>query len=154
MRLSLSDITYLIITHNHNDHSGGLKRILAYHPNIKVVRDIRPIYLDKITIYAMKGHTEDCIGVLDERSGTLISGDGLQGYGVGKYRCSLESKEDYLKTIEGIQKDKRIKNLLFSHAYEPWNQDFAFGREEIIKCLQDCLKYIRKGDEKNESNRN
>lgn len=90
----------------------------------------------------MKGHTIDCIGVLDERSGTLISGDGLQGAGVGKYRCSLESREAYLKTIEKIKKDKRIKNILFSHAYEPWYKDGAFGREEIKRCLQDCIQVL------------
>jgi glyoxylase-like metal-dependent hydrolase (beta-lactamase superfamily II) len=88
----------------------------------------------------MKGHTLDCIGVFDKTSGTLISGDGLQGKGVGKYRCSLQSKKGYLDTIEKIEKDKRVENILFSHAYEPWLQDCIYGRANVEKCLQDCKK--------------
>ena len=48
-------------------------------------------------MYSLKGHTLDSIGCLDLQSGTLISGDGFQGAGVGRYRCFLECKEEYLK---------------------------------------------------------
>lgn len=144
LSLCLMDIKYLIVTHNHNDHAGGKTRILELAQNIEIIQAEQPISLNGIIMYEMKGHTLDCIGVLDERSGTLISGDGLQGYGVGKYRCSLESKEEYIKTIHKIRKDQRIKNLLFSHAYEPWNKDAAFGREAVEKCLQDCIKYVER----------
>ena len=140
--LRLTDITYLILTHNHSDHAGGKTRILELAPSIEIVQDLRPISLNGITMYEMKGHTLDCIGVLDERTNTLISGDGLQGAGIGKYRTGLESKEEYLKTIEKLEKDERIENVLFSHAYEPWYQDGAFGREQVLQRLQDCKKYI------------
>ena len=138
--LRLEDIAYLILTHNHGDHIGGKTRALELAPNIEIVQANRPISLNGITMYEMKGHTLDCIGVFDQHSRTLISGDGLQGAGVGKYRCSLESKDEYIKTIEKIRRDKRVENILFSHAYEPWNKDGAFGREEVEKCLQDCRK--------------
>ena len=59
----------------------------------------------------LAGHTDDSIGVLDERSHTLISGDGLQGAGVDKYRCSLYNKNAYIETIEKIKNDK--SNNLF-----------------------------------------
>ena len=140
--LRLTDISYLILTHNHGDHAGGKARVLELAPNVEIVQKIRSLIND-ITVYEMKGHLIDCIGVFDMHSKTLISGDGLQGAGVGKYRCSLESKEEYLKTIEKIEKDENIKNILFSHAYEPWNKDGALGREEVKKCLDDCRKYIR-----------
>jgi hypothetical protein len=80
--------------------------------------------------------------VLDTRTGTLISCDGLQGAGIGKYRCSLQSAERYRETIEKIKRDTRIENLLFSHAYEPWDCDRAMGREAVLSCLRDCLRYI------------
>ncbi len=140
--VSLKDIKYLFITHKHNDHAGGISKILEYKPDIEVIDCKNPLSLESISAYELKGHTKDCIGVLDTRCGTLISGDGLQGYGVGKYRCSLESEEAYLQTIEKIRKDERIKNILFSHSYEPWNQDGAFGREEIKRCLQDCIHVL------------
>ena len=144
--LRLQDIEYLILTHNHGDHAGGKKRLLELEPSIKFVQGAGEIFSKTLTMYEMKGHTLDCIGVFDEHSGTLISGDGLQGAGVGKYRCSLANKEEYLKTIERIERDKKIKNILFSHAYEPWYKDCAFGREEIEKCLQDCKKYAIIGE--------
>lgn len=128
------------MTHKHGDHAGGRKRILSLAPNIEVVTDVRTLS-HGISTYPMAGHTVDFIGVFDERSHTLISGDGLQGAGVDKYRCSVRTPEGYLETIERIQNDARIENLLFSHAYEPWNADRAFGREAVEKCLRDCLVY-------------
>ncbi|MBO5480692.1 MAG: MBL fold metallo-hydrolase [Clostridia bacterium] len=129
---------YLLLTHNHGDHAGGKDRILQAYPGVKLILE----GVNGLIVYELKGHTLDSIGVLDERSGTLISGDGLQGYGVGKYRCSLVSREEYIKTIEKIRQDKRIENILFSHAYEPWKKSGAFGRKAIEKILDDCKKEI------------
>lgn len=142
--VSLSDIKYLVLTHGHSDHAGGLKRILQFAPNMEIIAEKSRRLFKDVSVYELKGHTEDCIGVLDGRSGTLISGDGLQGDGIGKYRCALESKEEYIKTIEKIRKDKTIENILFSHAYEPWYKDYAFGRAEVERCLQDCLNALAK----------
>lgn len=136
-----SQLNAVIITHNHQDHAGGLSRLLEIYPHLTVITGVQTIS-DELNVYAVPGHLNSCIGLLDLRSGTLLSGDGLQGHGVGKYRCSLESKENYLNTIEKIEKEPRIENILFSHAYEPWYQDGVFGREQVLQCLQDCKKYI------------
>ena len=141
--LCLTDITYLILTHNHSDHIGGKERLLELAPKLEIVQNKRNDLLNGIAVCALKGHTIDCVGVFDQHSRTLISGDGLQGAGVGKYRCSLVSKEEYLKTIKKIKEDNQIKNILFSHAYEPWYKDGIFGREEVEKCLQDCINCIK-----------
>ena len=66
----------------------------------------------------------------------------MQGAGVDKYRCSLQSKEAYLETLKKITEDKEIQNILFSHAYEPWNKDTAFGRIEVDDRIKDCLEYV------------
>ena len=129
--LNLKDIKYLILTHDHLDHSGGKQRLLKLNPNLEVITAEQNINLKGIEIYHLKGHTLDCIGVFDEESKTLISGDGLQGCCVGKYSCTFDSKEEYLKTISKIENDKRIKNLILSHAYEPWNKDAIYGRKEV-----------------------
>jgi len=152
IRLSITDIKYLVLTHKHRDHAGGKERLLELNPRLEIIDRLRDDFANGLTTYEMKGHTLDCIGILDMQSSTLISGDGLQGYGVEKYRCSLKSNEEYIKTIEKIRQDKRIKNILFSHAYEPWCKDVAFGREEVERCLLDCINYIK--GEKNESNSN
>lgn len=141
MKYELRHIDMLIITHSHGDHAGGIKRIAELAPNIELVTDARRLTSD-ISTYCLSGHTEDCIGVLDERTGTLISGDGLQGAGIGKYRCLLENKNAYIETIEKIKNDKKIENILFSHAYEPWNIDRVVGRSEVYDCLLKCTEYV------------
>ena len=148
--LSVSDIKYLVLTHAHCDHAGGKERIMQLNPQIKIVADARAILQNGYTMYALNGHTRDSVGVLDSHTHTLIAGDGLQGYGIGKYGCTFESREEYVKTIEKLQKQTDIENILFSHAYAPWNKDGAFGREDVQKCLQDCRDFI-KGAKLNES---
>lgn len=140
MGLTFSEIDCVIVTHEHSDHAGGLPRILQKNPNVCVARTIQQI--NGIEIYSMHGHTKDFVGVFEPNSKTLISGDGLQGAGVGKYRCSLESKEEYLKTIAKIEQDERIENLLFSHEYEPWYKNGVFGKEAVKKALKDCKNYV------------
>ena len=141
--LDFCDIKYLILTHRHGDHAGGSARILEHNPHIAVICGDTDLSFSDFALYALPGHTLDMIGVLSLRSGTLISGDGLQGAGVGKYRCSLESEAEYFATIEKIRGDARVKNLLFSHAYEPWYKDGAFGRDAVLQCLVDCERYIK-----------
>ncbi len=141
MGYKLADVDMLVLTHRHSDHAGGMKRIVELSTNVEIVTDIR-LLEEGLSTYRLPGHTEDCIGILDERAHTLISGDGLQGAGIGKYRCFLENKSAYIETIERIKKDKRIENILFSHAYEPWCVDRAIGRSEVEKCLLKCIEYI------------
>lgn len=136
-----TDVDTLVLTHRHGDHAGGLNALLQRAPQPGVVTDIRML-ADGVCTYPMGGHTKDAIGVLDTRTGTLISGDGLQGAGVDKYRCYTEDPKMYLETLARVREDARIANILFSHAYEPWLADRAFGREQVLACLDDCLQYV------------
>lgn len=139
--IEVGDISKVIITHNHHDHAGGLKRMLELNPNLTVINSVSFVDGDVI-VYPMPGHTRDFFGVLDKRTGTLISGDGLQGAGVDKYRCSIATARGYLETLEKIEQDDRIQNILFSHAYEPWNCDIILGTDAVISCIEECKKYV------------
>ena len=143
MGYTLSDLSAMVLTHRHGDHAGGLERILQLAPDIEVITDIRALD-DKISTYALPGHTRDSIGILDTRTSTLVSGDGIQGAGVDKYRCGLKDPDAYLETLERIKNDNRIENILFSHAYEPWNTEHIFGRENVCDCTEKCKEYIKK----------
>ena len=136
------DITNVVITHNHADHAGGLPRLLFYAKGAEIVKHQTSLSKSVCTC-SLPGHTGNFIGVLDMRSATLISGDGLQGAGVDIYRTSVESAASYKDTIEKIRKDERVKNLLFSHSYEPWYCDGVYGREDVNRVLSDCLNYIK-----------
>ena len=144
---SLDKLKALVLTHRHSDHAGGLERILELLPNIEIVADAREIF-EGVSTYPLPGHTLDMIGVLDLRTGTLVSGDGIQGAGIGKYRCYTKSEDAYIETLNKIKNDGRITNILFSHAYEPWNTDSVHGREEVICCLDYCQKYINERKKK------
>ena len=140
---ALSDIEGLVLTHRHDDHAGGLSRILELSPHLPIITDTRQLS-NALFTYSLPGHTKDTIGLLDVRTKTLISGDGLQGAGVDVYRCSLDSPKDYLETLSKIEADERIENILFSHAYEPWLADKIFSRDAVLACIKECSKYVER----------
>ena len=135
--LSLDAIGALVLTHRHRDHAGGATRIKELCPRLTVITEAN-VTRGALSTYPLPGHTEEMIGLLDLRSNTLITGDGLQGEGVGKYRCSLRDKGAYEDTLDRLASDGRIENLLFSHAYEPWCTASVFGRREVLRVLNDC----------------
>ena len=137
----LSSITTLVLTHSHSDHAGGAPRILELMPHLEVVTEPR-VLTEGISTYSLPVHTDGFIGVLDERTKTLISGDGFQGAGVDVYRCYIPKPEVYIATIERVKADERVENLLFSHEYEPWFADHIYGRESVLECLDKCKEYV------------
>ena len=145
-----TDIDMLVLTPRHGDHAGGLEALLQHAPQLAVVTDIRSL-AKGVSTYPMPGHTKDSIGVLDGRTGTLISGDGLQGAGVDKYPCYTQDPGMYLETLDRIRSDERITSILFSHAYEPFFTDRVSGREQVLSCITKCYEYTQRGND-NESN--
>ena len=141
--VSVNEIVALVLTHRHGDHAGGMDALLRYVPSLTVIDKAHCALFEGVVTYPMAGHTVDSIGVLDTRTGTLISGDSLQGGGVDKYPCYTQDPVQYEKTLARVTEDESIKNLLFSHAYEPWYADRIFGRDGVTECMKKCLEYIK-----------
>lgn len=129
------DITMLALTHMHGDHAGGLRsaattfekaavcgfalRIKEICPDrrVKILHD-GDMLLGCIKALQLPGHSHDTIGYLDTRSGTLIGGDAVQLYGIGRYGCGVGNPDAYrasLNRLCGIP----IEMYVASHEFVP-----------------------------------
>ena len=129
-----SDVKYLVCTHLHGDHGGGIRHLLPSlknakvaaasaraeelygKENVQIVRD--GDVLLGIEVLALKGHSLDCIGLFDRRTKTLIMGDAVQLYGITKYGCGVGFPAEYKKTLAKIA-EIGAKKIVASHEYYP-----------------------------------
>ena len=149
--IGIAKIDNLVISHWHCDHAGGREEVERAFKGVKVFLEVD--YLTKnLKIYPLKGHTKDSLGVLDTRTKTLISGDGVQFEGLDKYGCTFESQEEYECTLQRVKSDENVENLIFSHDFKPWGKSLIKGFEEKQKCLNISLRYIRRLKDESHSN--
>lgn len=128
------NVKYLFISHKHTDHAGGVARILREFPNL--LQNELPKEMMKIPL---SGHTEDSVAIFDARSKTLITGDGLQLYGIygsGKWGASINYVSEHLEALEKLEK-LDIENILMSHDYHPVG-NCAVGKEKVRACISEC----------------
>ncbi len=128
------NVKYLFISHKHTDHAGGVARILREFPNL--LQNELPKEMMKIPL---PGHTEDSVAIFDARSKALITGDGLQLYGIygsGKWGASITCVSEHLEALENLEK-LDIENILMSHDYHPVG-NCAVGKEKVKACISEC----------------
>ncbi len=133
--ISPDEIKYLICTHLHGDHGGGIKYILPHLKNAKVAvaaavragelygeENVLALHdgdsLLGLDILRLPGHSRDSLGVFDSRTKTLISGDAVQLYGIMKYGCGVELPTEYRNTLERLNR-LDISQIIASHEYYP-----------------------------------
>ncbi|MBQ8005272.1 MAG: MBL fold metallo-hydrolase [Clostridia bacterium] len=145
---------YLICTHSHGDHMGGLPFMMSYYKDVTAMfcsreafrkhsewgeRIIIPNNGDKIfssiEIISLPGHSEDSIGLLDVNTKTLLSGDSIQLGGVGRYGTGVENGEKYRKTLQKII-SMDVENLVASHEYYPLGS-IAFGKDNVERFVRE-----------------
>ena len=144
------ELAAILLTHNHDDHIGGVKEIMAQYPDIAVYgpKETKPL-ADRILqegdnfelmgqdvqVFKTAGHTLEHISFL--MGNHLFCGDALFSAGCGRVFTG-----DYQAQFEALQKFKRLNdevkvyaaheytqtNLRFAHSVEPSN-------EEIIEAL-------------------
>ncbi|MBE6588790.1 MAG: MBL fold metallo-hydrolase [Ruminococcaceae bacterium] len=136
----------LLVTHRHGDHNGGTPFLLSALPALSAVTLRDGETLGTVRAIRLGGHTEDSMGYFDTRTGTLLCGDALQFYGVGKYGCSIVNAAMYEETLDRIKTlapeailpshdfvggsaaaiGKNSAAALFASAREKWEEIKAF----------------------------
>lgn len=159
--LGVAEPAWLVVSHNHRDHGGGLARFAELFPGTPIAagskacgervpgREIRvlsdgEILVDPLVTVTLAGHTADCVGLLDRRTGTLLSGDGLQLYGIygsGAWGANISLIPEHMATGEKLR-EMEIQIILASHNYHPrnWRAD---GREAVEDYICQCANALR-----------
>ena len=153
--VSPSDIRTVFCTHLHGDHAGGLRtwmpycenavivacsdRVVAKYPDwtTHVAHDGEEL-LPSLTVWHLPGHSSGSAGVFDARTGTLLSGDSIQQYGVGLYGCGVGLPSSYMKSLLRLRA-LPINYLVTSHPYVPDGTE-AKGREAVARYIDEAIR--------------
>ena len=153
LNIACEDVKCIALTHKHADHAGGAGRLAELLPNAAVYspEPVKTEYLPVldgnvlpcgIRAVALAGHTSGCVGYVHEASGTLLSGDCLQLFGIGKYRNGVGYPELYERSVERVR-GMELRRIVASHEYDPLGSE-ANGKNEIEKYLDTCLLFFKK----------
>ena len=150
--LERDEIQYLLLTHAHGDHAGGIARLSECIPKAVVRASFEhplqkePLLsdgerlLDRLQVVSLPGHTQNSVGYLDLITNTLLSGDCLQLKGIGKYRNGVRYPELYRQSIERV-KQLGIDRIVAAHEYDPLGS-IAEGKDAVLAYLQTCLDVL------------
>ena len=145
LSVPLSKIRRLLLTHSHGDHMDGLPTLLPHIPHVEIyahesisvrthtltdgmrIGDIQAVY--------MPGHTVDGFGFVDVRTNSLISGDGLQLWGIEGFGTGADLPNEYLQTHDKLLA-MDICNIFSSHPYD-FLGERALGCENSKAYIQE-----------------
>lgn len=162
LRGSQDALRYIVLSHSHRDHAGGLDRLLEFFPETCIISgcpDLRgrfsgfrilspeeqPLLHDCIELIALPGHAPDCLAIYDRRSRALLTGDSLQLsgiYGSGKWGANITQLKEHLQAIEKLR-TLNTDILIASHDYHPCGF-IARGKTEISRYLDECIAALHK----------
>jgi len=148
----------ILASHFHGDHMGGLPHLAARFPDAEIavfdpsrvkgcsekhihaVKD-GEILLGCLRVLHLPGHSPDSIALLDERSGSLLSFDCLQAFGIGQYGTGIANVADYLMSIEKASSEN-MEILVAAHEYVPTGST-AMGRAAIDRYFDSCREAVQ-----------
>ena len=152
---------WVVISHNHRDHAGGLERFAQLFPETGIAagsaacgervpgKTVRVLSDGETLVGSLKavtipGHTVDAIGILDTRTGTLLSGDCLQMYGIygsGAWGANISLIPEHIAAGEKLLK-MEIDAVFASHNYHPYDWR-AEGRKAVAAYIAQCAQALR-----------
>lgn len=132
-----SDVTDVVLTHAHFDHTAGLARVLAAAPSARVwagAEDLPAIdaggrkmvalkdgdHIRTLTVLATPGHTPGHLSLWDETASVLLVGDLVGAMGGTLSRAPAVFTADAAAAEESLRRvaTLNLKRVLFSHGAE------------------------------------
>lgn len=98
------------------------------------------VILEDFQVVAIPGHTEDCAALLDLRTGSLATGDCLQGYGIlgsGAWGAVIPWIQLHLQALKKLH-TMDIRAIHAAHDYHPYGECVR-GVEAVKAYLDGCL---------------
>lgn len=144
----------ILLTHKHEDHTGGMEEIVARHPECQVygpkeMQDLADYVVEDgnsfnllgrtFQVFQTGGHTHGHISFLS--GDALFCGDALFSAGCGRVFTG-----DYEAQYETLQKFKRLDddiNMYAGHEYTEINLRFASDIQPNNKEVSEALEEVR-----------
>ena len=144
-------VRYLLLTHAHGDHAGGIHRLSALLPSAQIGTSYpidlpqfislhdRDILMSDIQVISLPGHVDHSVGYLHLPSGTLLSGDCLQLKGIGKYRKNIADRDAYENSVHKLL-NMNLNRIIAAHEFDPLGS-ITDGEEAVRLYLEKCLEF-------------
>ncbi len=147
---------FILCSHSHGDHIGGLATLSATYPSAVVgffadekrynVNNPKKlvdgeVLLGRYTILNLKGHSVDGLALLDTKTATLLTGDCLQGGKVGRYGLGVNDVEGYFETINRLR-ELKPSYIFVAHDFQPLGYS-AIGQAAALEYLNGCERLLR-----------
>lgn len=146
----------ILITHHHNDHTGGIRELAKHYPDIEIIGpthdhvpyltqsvsggDQIELFGERFWVLGLPGHTLGHIGYAGD--GKLFCGDVLFSGGCGRvFEGTMEQMFTSLEKILALPEETEVycaheytaSNIAFAIAVEPNNEQLQIYRDEVIR---------------------
>ena len=148
--VGIENVDYLLLTHDHGDHMGGINKLSEKFPNAivgaffetefpknKIIADGEMI-LGNLQVISLPGHTKNSVGYFDKKTKTLLSGDCLQLRGIVKYRGGICYHDLYENSCKKL-KEMDIEKIIAAHEYDPLGS-IAEGEKAVKEYVDKCIE--------------
>ena len=158
--IDASALKYVLISHSHRDHAGGLERFMQLYPDTCIISRSSALrekfsgsgvlapedgeaILGDLRIITVPGHSGDCISLYDTRTKTMLTGDCLQLFGIygsGYWGANIGAPVDHLAAVEKLR-GLDVETVIASHDYHPCGH-IASGKAEISRYYDECANAL------------